>query len=230
MTSPAPYKPPPHKLFGFDTVFDDVGAVAYSPPRQKRVFTPEEVEVIRAEAFAEGERSALAQAERTAATALAEVARIAGLGLNALAEVAHGHRASAAQLSLAAARKIADSALERFPEAPVVAAMEALTREVESAPRLVVRVSADSRERVQAALDDVAFNLGHTGRIEARAEPGMAPAAFVLDWGDGRAAFDPADAAARIQIALDQALASEGLHAEPLIAAEHLNPEGDAHG
>jgi flagellar assembly protein FliH len=225
MTSPVIHKP-----FGFDTVFDEAGDVAYSPPRQKRLFTAEEVEQLRAAAMAEGERSALVRVEQDAAAALAQIAQVARLGLNALAEVAHGHRAGAAQLSLAAARKIADSALARYPEAPVVAALEALTREVESAPRLVVRVSADSRDRVQAALDEVAANLGHAGRIEARAEPGMVPAAFVLDWGDGRAAFDPQDAAARIQAALDQALAAEGLHAEPLIAAEHLNPEGDPHG
>ena len=42
-------------------------------------------------------------------------------------------------------------------------------------------------------------------------------AAFVLDWGDGRAAFDPEQAAARVAEALSTALAAEGLHAEPLI-------------
>ena len=36
---------------------------------------------------------------------------------------------------------------------------------------------------------------------------------------DGRAAFDPTDAAARIGEALATALAAEGLHAEPLLPA-----------
>ncbi|MBI1405325.1 MAG: flagellar assembly protein FliH [Caulobacter sp.] len=215
----------PHKPFSFDTVFDDVGDVAYAPPRQKRSYTPEEVEEIRAEARAEGERSAMAQAEQALADALDRVAQSARLGLGALAEVAHAHRAATAQLSLAAARKIADSALELYPEAPVTAALEALAREVEASPRLVVKVAADSRERVQEALDRMAQSLGHPGRVEARAEPDMVGAAFILDWGDGRAAFDPADAAARIQDALDQALAAEGLHAEPLISLEET-PHG----
>lgn len=216
---------PVHKPFSFDTVFDDVGDVAYAPPRPKRSFTPEEVEDIRAEARAEGERSAMVQAEQALAAAIERVAESARLGLGALADVAHAHRVATAQLSLAAARKIADSALERFPEAPVTAALEALAREVEASPRLVVKVAADSRERVQEALDRMAQSLGHAGRIEARAEPCMDGAAFVLDWGDGRAAFDPVDAAARIQDALDQALAAEGLHAEPLISQEET-PNG----
>ncbi|MDB5470689.1 MAG: flagellar assembly protein FliH [Caulobacter sp.] len=207
--------------FTFDTEFDDAGAVAYQPPRAKRSFTPEEVEAVRAAAYAEGERSVLAQAETDLARAMDRIADAARAGLGALAEVAHSHRSETAKLSLAAARKIADSALAKFPEAPVTAALEALAREVEASPRLLVKVAPEAQERVQAALDGMASSLGHSGRIEARAEPGMTLAAFILDWGDGRASFDPVDAANRIQVALDQALAAEGLHAEPLIPSEH---------
>ena len=48
-------------------------------------------------------------------------------------------------------------------------------------------------------------------------------AAFVLDWGDGRADFDPAAAADRVAQALHTALAAEGLHAEPLISANEAD-------
>ncbi|RYF95741.1 MAG: flagellar assembly protein FliH [Caulobacteraceae bacterium] len=227
MTSP--YAPSGSRPFTFDTEFDDVGAVAYQPPRQKRTFTPEEVEAIRAAAYAEGEGSSMAQAEMALAQAMDRLADAARQGLGALAQVAHAHRSDTAALSMAAARKIADSALARYPEAPVTAALEALSREVEASPRLLVKVAPEAQERVQAALDGMASSLGHSGRIEARAEPGMTLAAFILDWGDGRAAFDPVDAAGRIQAALDQALAAEGLHAEPLIPPEHA-PLGGPHG
>jgi len=213
---------PVHKPFSFDTVFDDGGGVAYSPPRQKRSFTPEEVEEIKAAAYADGERAATVLAEQALAASLDQVAAAARIGLGALAEAAHNHRASTARLCMAAARKIADSALSQYPEAPVTAALEALAREVEASPRLLVKVAADIQDRVQQALDRMADSLGHTGRIEARAEPDMAGAAFVLDWGDGRATFDPEDAALRIQDALEQALSAEGLHAEPLISPEDI--------
>ena len=54
------------------------------------------------------------------------------------------------------------------------------------------------------------------GQIVARADPDLPRAAFTLDWGDGRAAFDPEAAAARVAAALDAALAAEGLHGEAL--------------
>jgi len=213
----------PHKLFAFDTVFDDVGDVAYAPPVRRRHFSADEVAEARAAGYAEGERSAVSQAEAAAADALADIARAARLGLAAVQGVAHEHRVGAAELALVAARRIADAALARFPEAPVAAALEALAREIEAQPRLIVRVAPELEQRVQEALNHTAEAIGFTGQILARSEPGMPPAAFVLDWGDGKACFDPEAAAARVAETLDAALAAEGLHAEPLIAPSEID-------
>ena len=151
----------PHKRFTFDTVFDDRGGVS-APPRVKKSFTLEELEAAKAEAYAAGEQSAVAQAEREAA----------------------------------------------------------LAREVEAQPKLTVRVAAHLVERTQAALETTAHAIGFPGQILARADAHLPAAAFVLDWGDGRAAFDPTDAAARVTQALEAAIAAEGLHAEPLLPSE----------
>jgi flagellar assembly protein FliH len=48
-----------------------------------------------------------------------------------------------------------------------------------------------------------------------KTDPALPRAAFTFDWGDGRAAFDPQAAAARVAAALETALAAEGLHADP---------------
>ena len=45
------------RRFSFDTVFEDNGRVI-APARPKKTFTAEEVEAIRMQAYAEGERSA----------------------------------------------------------------------------------------------------------------------------------------------------------------------------
>lgn len=209
--------------FAFDTVFDDAGSIAYQPPARRKHYTAEEVEAARAAGYAEGERSAVAQAEARAADALADIARAARAALSALQGVAHEHRVGSAQLALAAARRIADAALDRFPEAPAAAALEALAREIEAEPRLMVRVAPDLQARIQAALDHTAEAIGFEGQILTRAEPALPPAAFVLDWGDGKAVFDPQDAAARVAAALEAALAAEGLHAEPLISASETD-------
>jgi len=205
--------------FAFDTVFDDAGSIAYQPPVRRKHYTAEEVEAARVAGFAEGECSAVAEAEGRAADALADIARATRAALAALQGVAHGHRVDSANLALAAARRIADAALDRFPEAPLAAALEALARELTAEPRLIVRVAPDLQERMQLVLNHTAEAVGFEGQILARAEPGMLPAAFVLDWGDGKAAFDPQDAALRVAAALDAALAAEGLHAEPLLSA-----------
>lgn len=208
----------PHRKFAFDTVFDDRGGVAYTPPKVKKTWTAEEVEAARAEGYAQGERSAVAQAEREAAHALNEVAQAIQQAFGGLTHVAHEHREGSALLAMACARKIADAALAHFPEAPVVAALESLAREVEAQPRIFVRVSPELEERTQHALEQVAMQIGYQGQIVARADGAMAPAAFTFDWGDGRAAFDPDGAAQRVAEALEAAIAAEGLHAEPMFS------------
>lgn len=209
----------PHKRFAFDTVFDNEGGMREPPPRPKRAFTPEEVEAARAQGYAEGERSAVARAEQHAANALADISRAVQEAFSTLAAVAHEHRSGSAMLALAAGRKIADAALERFPEAPASAALVALAREVEAQPRITVRVSEDLVERTQVALEETAHAIGFPGQIVARADANMPPAAFTFDWGDGRASFDPDEATRRVAEALEAAIAAEGLHAEPLLPA-----------
>ena len=67
------------------------------------------------------------------------------------------------------------------------AALDALAREVEATPRLVLARRPSSLERLQAALDETAEAVGFAGQIvgPGRRRPARA-AAFVLDWGDGR--------------------------------------------
>lgn len=209
--------------FSFDTVFDVDGG-AYQPPRPKRSYTADEVEAIREAAFREGEASAVARAEEAAARALREASDVMRAGLSALAEVAHEHRTASAELALSCARKIAVAALDRAPEAPAVAALEALGRELENAPRVIVHMSTDDEARLTEALAGAAARCGYEGAVVVKPALGMGRAAFTFDWGEGRAAFDPEAAAARIAETLANALAAEGLHAE-LVAPVIPSPE-----
>ena len=202
------------RKFTFDTVFDGDRVIA-AAPRPKRSYTSEEVEAIRADRFAEGERSAVARAQEAQAAAIRALAS----ALSTLTAIAHDHRTGAARLALAAAGKIADAALTAFPQAPLTAAIDALAREIDAVPRLVARIADNQVEAAQAALTQAAADAGYPGQIVVRADSGLRGAAFVLDWGDGSAAFDPAQAAGRVAQALETALAAEGLHAEPLLPA-----------
>jgi flagellar assembly protein FliH len=217
---------PAHRKFAFDTVFADTGDVAFKPPpKPKRQFSPEDVEQVRLQGYMEGERSAVVAAEQAAAAALADIAGATRAALDALTTLAHDHRTACAELALATGRAIADAALAQFPEAPAAAALSALAREVEATPRLAVRTAPELVERMDAALTRAAESWGYAGQILVRGDPELAPAAFIFDWGDGRAAFDPLQAAERVSLALRTALAAEGLHAEPLPLS--LSPVGE---
>jgi flagellar assembly protein FliH len=207
----------PHAKFAFDTVFDHSGEVTFAAPRPKRSYTAEEVETISQAARAEGERAALAGIAAHQADALAAIMAACAQALPRLAEVAHAHRVGSTELALACARAIAAAALDRFPEAPVRAALEALAREIEAAPRLVVTANADMAEGLQKVLEEAATATGYQGAVQVRLDNGLAAHAFTLDFGDGSATFDPEAAADRVAQVLHAALASEGLHAEPLI-------------
>jgi flagellar assembly protein FliH len=214
-----------HRKYTFDTEFDG-GRQAPPTSTYKRLFTADEAEAMAAKARAEGDAAAMQRIEAQTARALADLAEAARAALPTLAAAAHQHRAGAAELALACARQIADAACDRFPEAPLQAALAALAREVEATPRLTLRAPAALLDRLQAALTETAEAIGYPGQILARAEPSLAPAAFVLDWGDGSAAFDPAGAAVRVAEALEGALAAEGLHAEALPSP--INPADEA--
>ena len=205
-----------HQKFGFDTEFGASGEIAYVAPRPKRSFTPEEVEAIREQARAEGERTALTSITAQQMAAISEISGACSQALSSLAAVAHRHREGAAELALACGRAIAGAALERFPEAPALAAFEALAREIEAAPRLIVAAHPELAERLQGMLDEAANRAGFAGAIQVRTDIALGRHAFTLDFGDGSAAFDPEAAAGRVAEALHAALAAEGLHGEPL--------------
>jgi flagellar assembly protein FliH len=202
--------------FTFDTVFDGERVIA--APRPRKSYTLEELEAARAAAFAEGERSAVARAEEAAAGALAETARAAREGLGALGRLAHAHKEGAAELALAVAEKIAGAALKAFPEAPARAALLAFQDEFRGVARLLVNVPAEDGPRLERALAGVAAEIGFEGQIVVRRDGALKGAAFVFDWGDGRAAFDPQATLERVTAALQAALEAEAMNVDPLVA------------
>ncbi|MBN8553472.1 MAG: flagellar assembly protein FlbE [Caulobacterales bacterium] len=204
MSDAAPQK------FGFNTWFDDDGQVVSEAPmpRIKRAYLPAEVEVIRAEAFREGQADQQRRDESRLAEAVSQISTACAQALGGLDRLVARYQSEAATLAVATGEIIGNGALERYPQAPVAAALEAMAQELASASRLVVRVNAKDAG-VQAAVEKAAGDAGFAGRVLVRDEPDLAPAAFVLEWPDGRAEYDPAEAAERVRDALAAALSAE---------------------
>ena len=83
-----------------------------------------------------------------------------------------------------------------------------------------MRAAGGDVERLRTALEQAAESAGFAGLVVVKADPALPRAAFSFDWGEGRAAFDPVAACARVDAALETALAAEGLHAEPVLSPE----------
>ena len=203
--------------FAFDTEFDASGVVvqpsAWQPTR--RAWTPAEVDALVAEVRQQARQEALAEAESLQAMALSAIGEALTAAVPALNRVARAHREQSAELALAAARVVAASALDRFPAGPMQAALEALGQEIDASPRLVIRAAALD-DVARSRIEQLCADAGFTGVAAFRDEPGLPPAAFQLEWADGRAEFEPEAAFARMREALDSALAAEAGHAETL--------------
>jgi len=212
-----------HKKFEFGTVFGDSGNVVSQPKREKKAFTPEEVEAIRAQAYAEGENSAMARAQMAQTAAIQDLAGSAQQGLSGLTQAIHAHKQASVELALVCAQKIAAEALDRFPQAPVKAALETMGMEIEKATRLVL-LANDPDEAIKAAAEDAAHMAGFAGAIQFRNTPQMPRGAFEIVWSDGRASFDPQQVFDTLSQALHEALEAEAYH-----ATRAANPQGAAH-
>ena len=200
--------------FAFDTEFDASGVIvqASSFRPTKRSYAPLEVDALIAHARLEARTEALAESANVQAMALSAISQALDAAIPALTQVAQAHREQAAELAMSAARVVAASALDRFPAAPLQAALEALGQEIDASPRLVIR-TGDLDDATRARIEQLCTDAGFSGVVAFRNEPAMPAAAFQLEWADGRAAFEPADAFARIAAALNSALAAEAGHA-----------------
>ncbi|AYG94000.1 flagellar assembly protein FlbE [Brevundimonas naejangsanensis] len=208
--------------FVFDTEFGADGAVVRPSTWQpvKRSYAPAEVDALVAQARLEARQQALAEVEALRADALSILAQTTSQAATLLRNVAEAHRRESADLALAAARVVASAAFDRFPRRPLEAALEALGQEMDATPRLVVRASGlDDEGRAQ--VEALCAQAGFSGLVVFRDEPHLPAAAFALEWADGRAEFDPAEAEGRVAAALNAALAAEAGHADPPVDAAH---------
>lgn len=210
--------------FVFDTEFDASGAVVRAATWQpvKRAYSPAEVEALVAQAHSDGRDRALAEVESMRSQAMADMSAALASSLPRLAGVVQTYREQSADLAMATGRALAFAALERMPLAAVQAALEELGREIDASPRLVIAM-AGLDEAGRAEIESLCANVGYVGAVRFRDEPGLAQAAFGLEWADGRASFDPAETFDRLAAAVARALAADQTP-DTAASSEGMNP------
>lgn len=173
--------------FTFDTEFrgpsDVVSDAARS--RQKQTLTVEEIETMCARAEARGAADATVRAnegiERTTAALI--VSLRAALD-NSHAEI-EALRAEAAQLALAAAKKIAPAALAALPAGDVENALREAMHQAIGEPRVTLRAAPGVIAALEAKIADIAHEEGYDGRILLAADPAIAGADCRIEWRGG---------------------------------------------
>ncbi|WP_297802451.1 flagellar assembly protein FlbE [uncultured Brevundimonas sp.] len=195
--------------FIFDTEFDAEGRVVersqWQPP--KRSYSPDEVEALIAQARLEGRQQALNEAESLRANALAVIAQSVADAAGRVDVAIEQHRQQSAELSLTCAQVLASSAMELYPRRPLESAIEQLAEEIDASPRLLVRahgLDAEARQQIE----QICQQSGFTGIVAFR-EEAIHDAAFVLEWTDGRAAFDPFEVETRLRQKIAAALSGD---------------------
>ena len=102
--------------------------------------------------------------DRGLSGARAATAQGVAAAMPSLRGVAQAHREQSADLALAAARAIGGAALERFPQAPLRAALEMLAQEIDASPRLVVR-AAGLDDQARSQIEQACADSGFTGVV-----------------------------------------------------------------
>jgi flagellar assembly protein FliH len=177
----------PANKFTFDTEFRGPSDVVSDTARarQKKTMTLEEIDAIRAEAEAKGTEAAAARAvEKIDRTAAALV-----VALRAALDQTHGEieavRAEAAQLALAAAKKLAPAALAALPAGEVERALREAMHQAIGEPRITLRAAPEVINALEARVAEIAHEEGYDGRVILAADPAITNADCRIEWRGG---------------------------------------------
>jgi flagellar assembly protein FliH len=192
------------RKFTYDTVFTADGRAVRAPEEQRHSFSSEELKEARAQSFAEGERSAVAEAEKAAAGALEAVLGQIGALKAELDGVCLALKRDAVELGLAGARAAAGVALARFPEETLASLLAECAESLRGAPIVVAHAPQSAIEVVRARLTEAARQAGLESALDVREGEGGAR----LEWSAGAAAIDPEHALARAREAAERWLAA----------------------
>lgn len=203
--------------FVFDTEFDAEGRVVqpsnWQPP--KRSYMPAEVEALIAQARLEGRQQALDEVEALRANALSVVAQTVAEAAGRVEAMIEQYRQQSAELAVVCGKALASSAMELYPRRPLEAAIEQLAEEIDASPRLLIRTyGLDAEARAQ--IEQMCEQSGFSGVVVFRDDVAH-PAAFSLEWSDGRAGFDPNEVEMRLRERIQAAL-SGGQTPSPTIS------------
>jgi flagellar assembly protein FliH len=193
--------------FMFDTSFDApmhpkaaeisepetvVEQVPEEPPPP--VFSEEEVNFAREEAFAQGREEGLREAESSRSWAEAGALKLIADALARVSEdqtkANEANQKAAIEVALAIVRKLSPELAKKGALEEVSGVVRECLMILGNEQRVIVRVPEPLVEPIKARLDDMVNSAGFEGKVVVMAAPGLGAADCKVEWADGGAERD----------------------------------------
>ncbi len=175
--------------FEFDRELSRGAVVQPRAQRKKTKWSEDEVNAIRAEAFAAGEDAARASEEINISRQLAAGSQQVADRLGVLLENLHTERASmreeAAEIALTIARKLMPALMESAPTAEIEAVIENSFALLRNEARVVIYVAAGEEEILGSRISEMTAEHGFDGQLVLRSSDDIAPGDVRIEWASG---------------------------------------------
>ena len=181
-------EPTPVRKFLFDRSFDD-GLGMGEAEKPKPVFTLEQMEATRQEAyasgFAAGQKATQDEQQQAFNLFFARLEQQLGLLVKEGMDVWRAQLSHLEQTALAIARKLLPEYAANYGLGEIQAVVAQIVAEMAHEPRLVVRVSEAQFDAVNARLKDVTDRQAYAGKVVLLGEAGFSAGDCRVEWADG---------------------------------------------
>jgi len=172
--------------FTFDTHFDG-GApeVVTTDTRSRKSYSSDEIEQLKLEAREQGRKDGNVLAAQALAASIGQVASAVLAAIEAMDAEVELIRAEAADLALAATKKLAGAALSNAPEAEIIETLRMALSQAVGEPRVVVKTPPTLSAKIESRAAEIASEQGFEGRIQFVGDNGLAGADCRIEWRGG---------------------------------------------
>ena len=161
--------------------------------------------------LAEGERTAVARAEKQVATSAEALAGKVAAMAATIDDARKQSVAEAVNLALSIARKLAGRMIAAQPTAEIEALIAECLQSLEGVPHLVIRCEPMLADRVRDLATSKISHSGFTGRLVVLGDPDFAIGDARLEWADGGVVRDIRQLSADIDAAISEFFAARGI-------------------
>jgi flagellar assembly protein FliH len=159
----------------------------------------------------EGERTAVARAEKQVAASADAIANKVAVMASTIDDARKQSAAEAIGLALSIARKLAGRMIAAEPTAEIEALIADCLQSLEGVPHLVIRCEPMLADRVRDIATAKISHSGFTGRLVVLGDPDIAIGDARLEWADGGVVRDIRQLSADIDAAITEYFAARGI-------------------